>query len=457
MGLRTSPGQKVFLAATGIVLSLVIVELMLRLGGFLFLFLQERRNIASIKARGEYRIMCLGESTTALGGRDSYPSQLEEILNRRSAGIKFSVINKGVPASNSTAIALQAEENINTYKPDMVIAMMGINDGDMRHMSYRDSSSPLQQLKVYNFFRLLAMHRTAKTRARADKPHVKISEDSKRGTGEEVRYITLGWQYKQRGEFDEAIKSFKKAIEINSWNEEAFLGLGYSCLEVRDYPEMEKAFEKVIEINPRNGKARVFLGHMFYCCLGKVSEGEALLKKAIEIEPGNEEAYFELGWFYCQQNMPIPAYGCFRKIIELNPRSEKAYGALATLCAEIGKQPEAEGYYNKIKELERGYYNPVTTDNYRKLKKLLDKKAVKLVCVQYPIRSIGTLKEIFYGDAGVLFVDNESIFKEALKRESYKEYFSDMFAGDFGHCTRKGNGLLAENIAEVIAKEVPGR
>jgi len=29
-----------------------------------------------------------------------------------------------------------------------------------------------------------------------------------------------------------------------------------------------------------------------------------------------------------------------------------------------------------------------------------------------------------------------------------------MFGGDFGHCTHKGNRLLAENIANVIFKEV---
>jgi len=29
-----------------------------------------------------------------------------------------------------------------------------------------------------------------------------------------------------------------------------------------------------------------------------------------------------------------------------------------------------------------------------------------------------------------------------------------MFGGDFGHCTPKGNRLLATNIADVILKEV---
>lgn len=40
-----------------------------------------------------------------------------------------------------------------------------------------------------------------------------------------------------------------------------------------------------------------------------------------------------------------------------------------------------------------------------------------------------------------------------IKQESFSEYFTDFFAGDFGHCTDNGNRLLAENIAEVILKE----
>jgi len=32
-----------------------------------------------------------------------------------------------------------------------------------------------------------------------------------------------------------------------------------------------------------------------------------------------------------------------------------------------------------------------------------------------------------------------------------------MFGGDFGHCTDKGNKLLANNIAGAVLKEIFGR
>jgi hypothetical protein len=54
-------------------------------------------------------------------------------------------------------------------------------------------------------------------------------------------------------------------------------------------------------------------------------------------------------------------------------------------------------------------------------------------------------------------VDNEKIFRDAVKKDKSSIYFNDMFGGDFGHCTDKGNRLLAENIANAILKEVFNR
>ena len=100
----------------------------------------------------------------------------------------------------------------------------------------------------------------------------------------------------------------------------------------------------------------------------------------------------------------------------------------------------------------------MTAKNYHHLKAMADQRGVKLVCVQYPMRSLEPLRRVCQGrDEGIIFVDNEEVFKQAVVRESLQEYFRDMFAGDFGHCTDKGNALLAGNIADVLAREVFGK
>ena len=39
-----------------------------------------------------------------------------------------------------------------------------------------------------------------------------------------------------------------------------------------------------------------------------------------------------------------------------------------------------------------------------------------------------------------------------MEGREYSKYFSDTFANDFGHCTREGNRLIAENLADTILK-----
>ena len=55
---------------------------------------------------------------------------------------------------------------------------------------------------------------------------------------------------------------------------------------------------------------------------------------------------------------------------------------------------------------------------------------------------------------GIIFIDNERIFKSALHQASYNEYFTDVFGDDSGHCTLSRYKLLAKNIANIILKEL---
>jgi len=126
---KTTFWQKTALIRLGLFLGIVALEIGLRFSGFIILSLQERSNRLSLLEKGEYIILCLGESTTADGGDNSYPRWLERILNTELKGIKFSVVNKGLWACNTADIVAGLENNLDTYKPDLVITMMGINDG----------------------------------------------------------------------------------------------------------------------------------------------------------------------------------------------------------------------------------------------------------------------------------------------------------------------------------------
>jgi hypothetical protein len=140
-----------------------------------------------------------------------------------------------------------------------------------------------------------------------------------------------------------------------------------------------------------------------------------------------------------------------RENIQLNSQGNGAPTMLACYYNELGDSQLAERYFRETDRPD--FYNPVTCHNYEKLKEIVTERGIKLVCVQYPVCSVEPLKRVFRDQRGIIFIDNEKVFKEALKKSSYSEYFTDMFGGEFGHCTRKGNRLLAENIADAILRE----
>lgn len=85
--------------------------------------------VAVPKPDGIYRIICLGDSCTALGPAD-YPSLLHEKLKNASApGSKsFEVINAGVFTYTSHQGLLLFRERLRGLKPDLVTVYYGWND-----------------------------------------------------------------------------------------------------------------------------------------------------------------------------------------------------------------------------------------------------------------------------------------------------------------------------------------
>jgi len=164
---KISTIQKITLIVLGVFLSAVLLEVGLRLSGFVLLSMQEHRNAVSIRQKGSYRILCLGESTTQFGGNHSYPRQLEQILNQRNLGVQFSVINKGDVGADTTVILSKLEGYLNRYKPDMVIAMMGVNDKyeedreDTKlyeKTSFNQIQSFLKSFRIFKLVKFLRLH-----------------------------------------------------------------------------------------------------------------------------------------------------------------------------------------------------------------------------------------------------------------------------------------------------------
>ncbi|MBN1621080.1 MAG: tetratricopeptide repeat protein [Endomicrobiales bacterium] len=312
-------------------------------------------------------------------------------------------------------------------------------------------------------------------------------------------YIWLGDCLRGQSKYKEAKNSYNEAIQINPKNENSYIGLGNAYKEQKEYKKAEDNYKEVIRINPTNENGYICLA-VLYAEQGKYEQAEEYYEIAKKINPKNETIYMGLGNLCSNKQKYNKASENYRKTIEINPHWLDAYLNLAkcyfkekeinkdkinelidlinsnyignegrfcydkltisiiynllyNLYNRIGKSDIALKYFNLAKAIRLNNYNILTKSNYLKLKEITQKKKIKLVCVQYPMLPVGILKSMLDNSDEVIYVDNERIFRDAVAREGYSEYFDDIFGGDFGHCTDKGNKLLAQNIADTVFKE----
>ena len=78
---------------------------------------------------------------------------------------------------------------------------------------------------------------------------------------EGAQHMQAGVDAHKQGQFDVAIKEFRKATESDPNLPEAFLDLGEVCLETRDYPAAVAALKRALELSPELDAAHLQLGY----------------------------------------------------------------------------------------------------------------------------------------------------------------------------------------------------
>ena len=468
----------------GVGVFLVLTEAGMRAAGYIILSLQDRRNRIAAEKKGSFRILCLGESTT----QHQWPPFLDEILNASKAGAPFTVIDKGRAGTTTSTIVSRLEQYLDEYRPHAVAVMMGINDAG-GHMpvvlpAAKRPVNAVRSLRIYTLMRYMRMHIAARyggARAPEQAPAVRPAQltyqellDASCGhqsRGEyaqaeslflraidmapdiDTGYLWLGGLYHAQHKYAHAEKLFLKALGLNPACPDGYYALGLLYQTQDMFGEAEAAFQKAIDAAPWNDGFHFKLAWL-YREHGKYRQAEAAFKRAIELNPRSDEAYVGLGGLYHEQKKYIEAEGAFHNAIALEPRSDRAHAALALIYEATGEQARARVYALRRDNARITYLGPSAASNYRRLKDILDRRRIPLVCVQYPMRNVGPLKKLFEHDDNVFFVDNEESFKDAVRQSGLNAVFRDMFAGDFGHCTDTGNRILAQNVAEVLLNRV---
>jgi len=485
----------------GIIFVLIFFETILFAFGKLERIIHKVQN--NFSKTDEFVILALGESTTApvydFNMQDfSWPAYLEKLLNKADLKKEIKVINEGESRINSDKILYDLDRNIEKYNPDLVISMMGSNDfveGILYETSAGiEADSLLSKSRIYKLVKFLIASIKEKNELESKEELDCYSEES-------CIHLASIQGDKDFFENEIAIRLLKKALDYNPNNAEVLISLGYRTMSDYNLKENTKInainyFEKSLEINPRDANAYSGLIQYFMQVLDfseqwnevfiknteKIEENiekykikdenlfltlancadchginESVffrsekrfnyLQKALTVNPNNQTVLTDLARYHTQYNNFKEAEQLYLRVLKTNKKDDvyiMALIELANLYLKTDRQTLAEETFKKAIDIGGIYVK-----NYQKLYEILQSNNIKLIAVGYPMRSTQPL-ELMFSDSEVLVVSNELNFKKAVEKEGYDQIFVDRFAGDFGHCSEKGNLLLAENVKLAI-------
>lgn len=171
--------------------------------------------------------------------------------------------------------------------------------------------------------------------------------------------VGLGIALYSRGDYEEAVKFFCAAVDLEPTDPRPYLFLGEMygvSAEMAD--EILKRMAQFVKYHPENALAHYYYAMNLQSRRGPghevdLNQIETLLKTAIALDPKLARAHFELGALYSEQQKHKEAISALREAIRLEPGLAKAHYRLARLYQSTGQKDLAVQemeIYQKLKE-----------------------------------------------------------------------------------------------------------
>ena len=171
--------------------------------------------------------------------------------------------------------------------------------------------------------------------------------------GNYLAHKNLGLAFYKRGSLDEAIRHYKRSIEINPNVAATYSSLGSALYEQGKTDMAVKNYEKALEINPEYLEAHTNLGNIF-SRQGQFDKAILHLEKALQINPSLAQAHNSLGIVFSKQEKFDKAVSHFEKALEINPDLAEAHANLGSLFSRQGLVDKATPHFEKFLEINPG-------------------------------------------------------------------------------------------------------
>jgi tetratricopeptide (TPR) repeat protein len=161
----------------------------------------------------------------------------------------------------------------------------------------------------------------------------------------------VGSVYEQHGNNNEAVKFFKKALELNPNRADVYSALSWIAFMKEEYEQAITNWKKALEIDANKQSLRSSIASAMMM-LGRHTEAIEQLEQNVRLFPGSVYSHFLLGQAYLQQKDYQNSKKHYEAAIELDQYYVNAYYGLFTACSRLNLKDKAREYMAVFRKLK---------------------------------------------------------------------------------------------------------
>lgn len=145
----------------------------------------------------------------------------------------------------------------------------------------------------------------------------------------------------EKGRLHEALRLCRNLLTIAPGDEDLLNLAGAIAAQMNDPTAAAELLQAAIEADPGQAEAHYNLGNCLRA-MGQADEAIAAFQKAVKLEPGLAEAHNNLGITLAETGRLDEAVTAYARAVELRPGHAGAYNNMAIALHELGRSEEAE-------------------------------------------------------------------------------------------------------------------
>ncbi|MDT9236814.1 tetratricopeptide repeat protein, partial [Limnospira sp. PMC 917.15] len=181
-------------------------------------------------------------------------------------------------------------------------------------------------------------------------------------------YLPLGQALVHQQHWEPAMEAYRKAVALKPGVAEFNLQLGYLLRRHRRFQEAAGYLQRAVDFQGDDPQLQLALGVALVEGGTDLDRAEGCLRRSLELQPDQGEAYFYLGKLCQGRDQLQEALGFYRRCGELSPGVDSAL-AVAAVLEKLGRWTEAVDQYRQV-VLEFGECGPASLGLGRALAEL---------------------------------------------------------------------------------------